>query len=608
MAGKTTTTEKKKSQPSKEDEVVSKQDSPRPRLHKLTIRNFRCIGSTPVEIELDDIVVLVGPNNAGKSSILRAYALVMNDGSKNGHLTIDDFPNRLIDSEHLPEIELETIVVEANAPAEKWIRIDPDTQEMFVREKWMWMGEKQAAKRCGWLEKEGKWAENEVPWGAANVANARRPQPHRIDAFEDPETQAKATIELLKGIIEDGLKSLKDSKDDAESKSYVSLLEQLGSLQTAIVDKAKEQISDIEKQISDTIHDVFPGYKISFDPRAEEELENCIKWFNSSPKLLMGPQDGYLSSIENQGSGARRTLLWAALRIIKERSQKNSSERPHLLLLDEPELCLHPDAIREACRVLYELPNSKNWQVMITTHSPVFIDFSKDNTTIIRVERTINGAISSTTLFKPTRTKLDGDDRQRLKMLNICDPYVAEFLFNGKTILVEGDTEFTAFKQVIASNPAKYKDIHIVRARGKATIVSICKILNQFEARYAILHDSDNPITIRKTGKNKGQPMANPAWTHNQKIRDVVKSAPKSDRIRLVASIPNVEEAYFGELLDSEKPYNALLQMKSDDDAFAKTEKLLNALINFNADLPEGAYEWTDIKELEKKVAESIAP
>lgn len=48
-------------------------NSPRPRLHKLQINNFRSIGTEKVEIELDDIVVLVGPNNVGKSSILRAY-------------------------------------------------------------------------------------------------------------------------------------------------------------------------------------------------------------------------------------------------------------------------------------------------------------------------------------------------------------------------------------------------------------------------------------------------------------------------------------------------------------------------------------------------------
>lgn len=54
--------------------------APRARLHKLVIANFRAIGKTPVTIELDDIVVLVGPNNAGKSSVLRAYEVVMQAG------------------------------------------------------------------------------------------------------------------------------------------------------------------------------------------------------------------------------------------------------------------------------------------------------------------------------------------------------------------------------------------------------------------------------------------------------------------------------------------------------------------------------------------------
>lgn len=83
-----------------EDETV-----PRPTLSKLIIKNFRTIGKIPVEIYLDDIVVLVGANNVGKSSILRAYEVAMSTGSKAGYLTIDDFPNNAVDTENLPEFE-----------------------------------------------------------------------------------------------------------------------------------------------------------------------------------------------------------------------------------------------------------------------------------------------------------------------------------------------------------------------------------------------------------------------------------------------------------------------------------------------------------------------
>ena len=42
-------------------------------LTKLTIRNFKLFDD--VELELSDRVVLIGPNNAGKTSALQALAL-----------------------------------------------------------------------------------------------------------------------------------------------------------------------------------------------------------------------------------------------------------------------------------------------------------------------------------------------------------------------------------------------------------------------------------------------------------------------------------------------------------------------------------------------------
>jgi putative ATP-dependent endonuclease of OLD family len=50
-------------------------------------------------------------------------------------------------------------------------------------------------------------------------------------------------------------------------------------------------------------------------------------------------------------------------------------------------------------------------------------------------------------------------------MLNLCDPYVAEFFFSKNIIIVEGDTEYTALQDIITGNKNKYKDIHIIRAR-----------------------------------------------------------------------------------------------------------------------------------------------
>jgi AAA ATPase domain len=111
----------------------------KPRLKKLIIKNYRCIGSTPVEIELNDIVVLVGANNAGKSSILKAYELAMSQGSSKADLKLEDFPNNIIDPENSPEIELQTIVYD-NSPGDRWIK-KLKNGEGLVRERWIWAGE-----------------------------------------------------------------------------------------------------------------------------------------------------------------------------------------------------------------------------------------------------------------------------------------------------------------------------------------------------------------------------------------------------------------------------------------------------------------------------------
>lgn len=567
---------------------------PRPRLHKLQVSNFRCIGATPVVIELDDIVVLVGPNNAGKSSILRAYQVAMSHGSGEGELSIDDFPNAKPDAASPPTIELETVVFDKTAPGEKWVRTDTATGDMFVRERWTWTAPGEP-KKVGWDVAANDWHAKEGPWGAPNVAKGYRPQPHHVSAFHSPEEQAKEVLALLTKALTDRVKDLSKKKaatDGTEQPSdYEKLLDAVKGLQKAIATDALAAVDDVCKDLGGMIAEVFPGYAVTFDARPEDGIDKSINLFKASPLLKMGPANGHQTTIHHQGSGACRTLLWTALRILAERKGKaDASERPHLLLMDEPEICLHPDAIRDACRVLYDLPKKKNWQVMITTHSPVFIDLSRDNTSIVRVERDDTGKVEGTTIYRPARSKLDDNDKKELKMLNLCDPYVAEFFFGGRTIVVEGDTEYTAFKFAIGANPAAFRNVHVVRARGKYCIVSLCKVLNQFEKRYAVLHDADREKT------KKG--AANPAWKANEQILEVTKTGRDAGRIRLIASVPDFETAYFGAEAKEEKPYEALRRVRDDAAALGKVTALLDTLLDSAKPLPAGALAWADMASL----------
>src|SRR5690554_1487697 len=131
--------------------VSENPDIPKPKLTKLIIKNYRCIGNTPVEIDLNDIVVLVGANNVGKSSILKAYELAMSQGSAKANLNIQDFPNNKIDPNNLPEIEIHTRVYD-NAPGDKWIQTLPNG-DFIVKEKFTWEAEGKPKDKDGTLSK-----------------------------------------------------------------------------------------------------------------------------------------------------------------------------------------------------------------------------------------------------------------------------------------------------------------------------------------------------------------------------------------------------------------------------------------------------------------------
>ncbi|MEK4503754.1 AAA family ATPase [Bacillus sp. FSL R12-0069] len=63
------------------------------KLAELIIENFRGIKG-PIHVKIDNIVVLIGKNNAGKSTILDAYEAFASTGKQLGiHDFYDEQPN-----------------------------------------------------------------------------------------------------------------------------------------------------------------------------------------------------------------------------------------------------------------------------------------------------------------------------------------------------------------------------------------------------------------------------------------------------------------------------------------------------------------------------------
>jgi putative ATP-dependent endonuclease of OLD family len=111
------------------------------------------------------------------------------------------------------------------------------------------------------------------------------------------------------------------------------------------------------------------------------------------------------------------------------------------------------------------------------------------------------------------------------------------------------------------------------------------------------LHDSDRRTYRRK---KDGKECANPAWAINDSIRTEMTKA--SSATRLVASVPNFEAAYFGDEVETDKPYNALSSLKADSAILVTVSELLDALLDFAKPLPLGALEWANIDALTRAV------
>lgn len=567
--------------------------------------------------------MLVGPNNAGKSTILKAYEAVT-DCLK---LHEDDFHNKQISVDNFPEIVVHSVAVESNKPGDQWC-LSQDDGSFLVREKWRWTATNKEPERVGFNCHHNRWAENgdseKMPWGANNVAKARRPKPHRVSTFDDPEIQSKAITSLLKSLLEASIHSIKENQDDEKTK-YEILVDGLKSLRDSSKVTQQESIEGLEGSANEIISKIFPSHALKISaPESSAPIK--IDLLGDEFSIEMGPIGGLTFPLEKQGSGSRRTALWTILKLladvgmrarsvgVKAKAQHESvgPNTSHVLLLDEPEVSLHPSATGVARDVLYSLPENDNWQIMVATHSPSFIDLTKDHTTIIRVEKVRGEHIEATTLFKPEKASLDVEDKENLKLINLFDSHISEAFFGGNILVVEGDTEYSAFNHIkgveLALGNSAYHDLNVIRARGKVTVASMMKVLNHFGSKYYALHDTDVPeVLSKRKDKNKSIEgsivynqftMVNPAWTNNEKIL-----AQMTDQSRVIASVVNFEDAYFDETVGSDKPENCIKHIKEDSSLYNTVKQLLDGILEINdAELPSGALCWSDLAELEDAV------
>jgi len=507
------------------------------KLIELQIRNFGCIDEKGVTIKIDNIVVLIGPNNVGKTTVLKAYELFRSSGAAQ---TIDDFYQN---NENNP-IEIAGIFNEINEEdkvqiGEKWIYLSEDNEEV-IKYKWVWNKSGEKGKKYSWNDEEEKWVAGGMGGWDTKIASCI-PLPLKISPFDDSEQLERQIVEILTSAVKDNVKN--------NQSKVATMIKQINDLAKDVKNEISEEFDKTTDKLQKNLSDIFPEHIVDIEPQVGKL--DVDKILATGTHLQVSNADGKFYPLANQGSGLQRAFLWSAIEALADSGKMKSgrtsikNEEPKILLVEEPESFLHPPAIRSAREALYKIAELENWQVMITTHSPIFIDVSKPHTTIIRVEKNEENA---TKIFSTEKANFSEDERERLQMIRNCHPTINEFFFASKIILVEGDTEQVALTQV------KSEDTTILNCRGKANIPMFEKILNHFGMSYIVIHDLDAPKIMKK-----GKWTKNPMWTINEKI---FLESERGKNNQVIVSIPDFEGQFFGYLQSGDKPYNAVCELK----------------------------------------------
>lgn len=181
--------------------------------------------------------------------------------------------------------------------------------------------------------------------------------------------------------------------------------------------------------------------------------------------------DGVLTSLKKKGDGVKSLFSIALL-------SKVESNKKRIILIDEPENHLHPDAIHYIKSVILEL--SRNNQIIISSHNPIFVDRLKTENNII-VE---NGkAIPATRI----------DDIRKNIGVRCSD----NLLYSDYVIVVEGPSDKNVLEKYFDYYPElnkllKTNRISIRSIGGTHNLISEIYALDRCLCNYLILLDNDS--------------------------------------------------------------------------------------------------------------------
>jgi len=586
------------------------------KIKSITIHNWRSIRDT--EISLNDLLILIGQNNHGKSNILSAILFFF------GEIKCEELDFYRNTDELFIDVTFEKLDEYDQKTFQKYVTSD---RCMKVRKQ---------ANKSGTLSYHGYTEMSEEEWlkednagnytsreqvkdlpinqylptnGRLSKANIIEAQQQYIRENRDKlkftytieTTNFLGTKNVAKGIFGDVyfVPSVKEASSELSLKGnsvfnqlYTMVIQKMSDNNDefrVLKDKFVSLIKSLNK-LDDT------GNTNQNRPTELNELEKALELellaWNTTIDVEINPpnledvfkigtniwiDDGIRTDVNRKGDGLQRALIFALIRSLakitnlKENSEEvtpedkknRQSSKSSFFILEEPELFLHPQAQRQLFDSLVVLSKSGN-QVFICTHSSSFLDLEYyKSICIVKRENMGEG-----TYCLQCKVDLFNDvmEKEKFNLIYWLNPDRSELFFANKVILLEGQTDKTIIP-LLASKLEVFKhEYTLIDCGSKDTIKYYINLLNKFSIPYIAVYDKDHQSYKDKDAKNSADNSSN-------KIEECIDESI-GESLQLINDIE--EELGIMDRNDKNKPYKAL--QKVSDKEYVIPESLKNKI------------------------------
>lgn len=434
------------------------------RLADFSVNNFRSITAAR-KIQTNNMTVLVGKNNEGKSNILRALTLAM-DIMKiycSDPRALQIAVRQYLKYHYSWEKDYPMSLQECNPNGFSSIDLNFELNEQDISVIRSLTGIRMSGCIPVRVSTNGITAKIDIPKrGTAAFSNAENKKKlieyvcFKIDFNFIPAVRTeKDAYRVIETLIEKSLATLDENEE------YIAATQKIESLQ-------QEVLNTIANQIVNPLQEFLPTVK-NVKIRMEKEKRKVALRRNT--EIII--DDGTPTPIQQKGDGIKSLTALAMLNIPAR------SDRVSVVAIEEPESHLHPESARQLYDTIMSL--SETHQVVLTTHSPLFVN---------RVNLKENIIVNE---GKATPVKKIKEIR------DVLGTHVSDNLTNAENILmVEGEDDKIVLDKLLPnmSNVIKHAiqsgTLVIDYIGGSGNLTYKLSFYRNLQCKYHVLLDNDD--------------------------------------------------------------------------------------------------------------------